>query len=425
MGRGGGGGTCGRAARFSRGVVGVVELDVRSPRGSSPPICDMTPTVTDNDQAAALELEEPETIIDEEDVEDLNEAREVIPYNFEITSYGADYDVEGLVKRLERKDILVPTFDPEVPETESGIVGFQRKFVWRRPQSDRFIESLLLGLPVPGIFLVREPSGVLLVLDGQQRLRTLAGFFRGVIGGHEFKLESVQDRFKGLTYETLLEEDKRRLNDAIIHATVVRQDVPTDDQESVYLIFERLNTGGTNLQPQEIRAALYNGVLGHLIRALNENADWRAVYGKPSERLKDHELILRFFALLFHGGQYQRPMKVFLNRYMATNRDLSLQPEATLRPIFEDTIRVLRRAKGDRLFRIAKTLNAAVFDAVMTGVAGRLLTSGPIADENALASRYDALLRDEDFREAVSKATADEESVRVRLTKAREAFAGL
>jgi hypothetical protein len=370
-------------------------------------------------------FDEPLIVIDEDDVEDLNEDRETIPYNFEVTAYGADYDVEGLVKRLEREDIVVPTFDPSIPETETGIVGFQRRFVWKKPQADRFIESLLLGLPVPGIFLVKEPSGVHLVLDGQQRLRTLSSFYSGLFRGKEFKLETVQERFKGSTFKSLGEDDKRRLNDAIIHATVVRQDTPSNDQESVYLIFERLNTGGTNLQPQEIRSALYNGPLAQVIRELNEDENWRAVYGPRSERLKDHELILRFFALFFYADSYERPMKVFLNRYMASNREFARQSDETLRSLFAQTIEAVRGAKGDKVFRPAKTLNAAVFDAVMTGVAHRLTQGPAITDLEAFAAAYDELLGNEDFRNAVGKSTADEDTVQTRLSLARSAFAEL
>lgn len=367
----------------------------------------------------------PDIVVDEEGVEDLNDAKEVIPYTFEITAYGADYDVEGLVKRLERNDIVVPTFDPEIEKTESGIVGFQRRFVWRKPQCDRFIESLLLGLPVPGIFLVKEPNGELLVLDGQQRLRTLQSFFQGVLHDRAFKLETVQERYQGCTYKDLDDNDKRRINDAIIHATVVRQDDPDEGQQSVYLLFERLNTGGTILQPQEMRAALYGGELAQLIRRVNENEDWRAVYGKRSDRLKDHELILRFFALFYYGAKYERPMKVFLNRYMATNRNLEKQDEAELRPLFEESIKALRDAKGDRVFRIATPFNAAVFDATMTGVARRISNKGPIENPKDLAKRYDKLLANKSFLEAVERATADEESVSTRLGRAEKAFAAV
>ena len=361
-------------------------------------------------------------VIIEGEVEDLNEAKEVIPYNFEITSYGADYDVDGLVKRIRRGDIIVPTFDPEIEKSTSGIVGFQRRYVWRRPQADRFVESLLLGLPVPGIFLVKEPDNTHLVLDGQQRLKTLEGFYKGVLLGKAFKLETVQDRFKGLGYEDLEDEDRRRIDDAIIHATVVRQDTPTEDQESVYLIFERLNTGGTTLHPQEIRSALYHGKFAGLLRELNEDPDWRAVYGKPSERLKDQEMILRFFAMLHYGSKYERPMKVFLNRYMASNRNFALQGEDDLTSAFADTIEIIRKAKGDRVFRLAAAINAAIFDSVMTGVAKRL-AQGPIEDLEELGDAYDQLVIDEGYLLAVGRATADEDSVKTRLEKAEVAFA--
>ena len=173
-------------------------------------------------------------------VEDLDELNEILPTNFSITSYGADYPVDGLVKRMKSGDIVVPRFNFEQEEGQST-VGFQREFVWKKPQADRFIESLLLGLPVPGIFLVKELNGKLLVLDGQQRLHTLKDFYLGRFQGKEFSLEDVQEQWEGKTYDKLDADDRRRLDDSIIHATVVRQDEPSESQSSIYLIFERLN----------------------------------------------------------------------------------------------------------------------------------------------------------------------------------------
>ncbi len=369
---------------------------------------------------ATLEVSEIE--IDEEGVEDLNEATEVIPYTYEVTAYGADYPVDGLIERLSRGDIVVPTYDPEVKGTSLDIAGFQRRFVWTKPQIDKFIESLLLGLPVPGIFLVREPNSILLVLDGQQRLRTLEAYYKGILREKEFRLESVQERFKGLRYEDLLDDDRRRIDNSIIHATVVRQDQPTDDESSIYTLFERLNTGGTNLQPQEIRVALYRGKFGNVLRDLNENQHWRGIYGKRSERLKDQELILRFLALFFYSTKYGRPMKGFLNKYMATNRDCKRQNAKTLRAAFENTIAVIHEGLGSRAFRLAVALNAAVMDSVMTGLAHRL-ADGPIKKIDAFETAYQELLVNDDYLQAVQRATADEESVRVRLLLAREAFA--
>src|SRR5436190_446510 len=93
--------------------------------------------------------------LDEVPVDDVDEDEVTTPYRFTITSYGADYPVDSLIKRLEASDIVIPTFDPE-STSAVDVEGFQRQFIWTKPQCDRFIESLLLGLPVPGIFLVRQ-----------------------------------------------------------------------------------------------------------------------------------------------------------------------------------------------------------------------------------------------------------------------------
>src|SRR5581483_10112331 len=142
----------------------------------------------------------------DEDIDDLDEALEVIPFTFTITAYGADYPVDSIVKRIEANDIIVPRFNWEDPGSE--IVGFQREYVWPRKKADRFIESLLLGLPVPGIFLVKENSGRFLVLDGHQRLFSLHAYYQGIIDKEEYRLEDVQDRFRGKRYRDLDIEDR-------------------------------------------------------------------------------------------------------------------------------------------------------------------------------------------------------------------------
>ena len=205
-----------------------------------------------NMQDDNLSLHSEENIID-----DAGDASASTAFRYGITAYGADYPVDALVSRLNTEDIIVPTYDPD--RSTVDVEGFQRHFVWTKPQSDRFVESLLLGLPVPGVFLVVQDDGRLLVLDGQQRLRTLQAFYGGFWGERQYRLEGVQEEFSGKTYKSLDPEDRRRLDNSIIHATIVRQDEPSNDQSSVYMIFERLNTGGTSLQPQEIRVALYRG----------------------------------------------------------------------------------------------------------------------------------------------------------------------
>jgi Protein of unknown function DUF262 len=359
-----------------------------------------------------------------EDVDDFDETNETVPASFTITSYGADYPVDGLVKRIRQGDIVIPIFDAEPAEGQSA-VGFQREFVWRKPQADRFVESLLLGLPVPGIFLVKEANGKHLVLDGHQRLKTLEGFYRELFQGEEFKLVNVQDQWKGKSYTTLASDDRRRLDDSIIHATIVRQDEPSEDLSSIYLIFERLNSGGTLLQPQEIRVALYHGQFATLLSKLNHNAAWRALYGKRSPRLKDIELILRFFALYYRAAQYSRPMKEPLNKFMAYNKNLGKYPEADLVSIFERTVSQILEHIGPSAFRPQRSVNAAVLDSVMVGVADRVSSGQAIADGGGLKAAYQVLMANPQYQRYTTRATADEESVRERLTLAKQAFSTL
>lgn len=362
-------------------------------------------------QEAELESAKP---VEVEDDAAEDTTVDVLP-TYTIVSYGADFDVTSLVKRMEARDI-------EIPE-------FQRGFVWTYRQAARFIESLLMGFPVPGIFLWRNPQTErLFVVDGQQRLRTLQSYYQGVLRGREFALpertspyQIVHPRFQGRTYRALEDEDRRRLDNSIIHSTIVNQERPPEDDSSIFYLFERINTEGTPLQPQEIRTAIYQGKLIDLLGQLNDLPAWREVYGRVSPRMKDRELILRFFALLYSVQDYARPMKEFLNRYTGNNRNLSGQPEEQLTKVFSDAIGTVNEALGSRAFRPIKAFNAAVYDAVMVGVARRL-ERGPIRDREAMKQAYDALMADQSFVATYTRATADAENVRKRLRLATDAF---
>jgi hypothetical protein len=356
----------------------------------------------------------------EEPIDDLDEAIEVIPFTYSITAYGADYPVDSIVKRMGTGDIVVPQFGWNSDESME-ITGFQREYVWPRPKADKFIESLLLGLPVPGIFLVKEQSGRFLVLDGHQRLFTLNAFCLGIINGKEYHLDKVQERFSGKRYKDLDIEDRRRLDDSIIHATVVRQDEPTEDQSSIYVIFERLNTGGSNLQPQEIRVALYHGPLVGVLRKLNDHPAWRSLYGSKSRRLKDMEMILRFFAFYFRERSYRSPMKDFLNRYMASNRDLKHQGEDQLVSTFKSVTNAIMDSIGGAAFRPVRTINAAIIDSVLVGIAKRL-ARGPIMNKKQFRKCYEELLKNADYQSAIESGTAQEGNVSTRIRLATQAF---
>src|SRR5690606_16760927 len=131
----------------------------------------------------------------------------------------------------------------------------------------------------------------------------------------------VQAAFEGKTYKTLAEHDRIRLDTSIIHATTVKQSSPPGDDTSLYHIFERLNSGGRRLTDQEMRIAIYHGALIERIRELNNFDTWRKVFGKLHTRLKDQELILRFFALYEESDIYQRPLSEFLSKYAGRHQN--------------------------------------------------------------------------------------------------------
>src|SRR4051794_14412535 len=116
--------------------------------------------------------------------EELADLVDVEPSPARVTFSTQDLSIDGLVKRLNRKSMLVPQFKDQDDLVQ--VAGFQRGFVWSKAQMDRFIESLLLGYPVPGIFLVKQADdNRMLILDGQQRLVTLQRFYNGIHQGRE------------------------------------------------------------------------------------------------------------------------------------------------------------------------------------------------------------------------------------------------
>lgn len=366
-------------------------------------------------------MRENDTNNDDEEIEgELSKDEEIVPsVSYNVTSYGADPEVEGLVRRIQRGDIIIPPF--------------QRDYVWRQPEASKFIESLLLGLPVPGVFFATEPkTNKQLVIDGQQRLKTLLFFYEGFFNPHAgdknqrvFSLTKVQKPFEGKTYKTLEGHDRVRLDTAIIHATIVKQTTPPGDDTSLYHIFERLNSGGRRLTDQEMRLALYHGELIDRIKKLNDNEMWRAIFGKTHSRLKDQELILRFFALFDNLENYERPLSEFLNKYAGKNQNASEDKLNELSELFLRTIEIFLKALHRKPFRLTKTLNVAVFDSCMVGMAKRLAASPEKRPDYTLVEQsYENLLKDKDYFEAVSRSTADEAFVRRRIEKAIGAFSG-
>lgn len=326
---------------------------------------------------------------------------------------GTDFDVEGLVRRLVRGDIVVPTFGGEDESLETA--GFQRSFVWKRPQMDKFIESLLLGFPIPGIMLVEQQDKRYLVLDGQQRLATLRAFYGGVHDKVEFSLKNVAKDFRGLTYKTLSPEQRRQLDNTFIQATIVKTDGSEESLDSVYQVFERLNSGGTQLTPHEIRIALYAGPFVDYLADLNHDENWRKIYGPLSPRLRDQELILRAIAFFVASATYRRPLKKFLNEFVGEHRRMERLQADRVAALFRDACAVLVEGPGRAAIRPGgKQINAAITEAVFVGLMRRL-EAGPV-EAGAVTDALTTLEGERTLGTSLTRATADEESVRTRLS---------
>lgn len=333
--------------------------------------------------------------------------------DYDITSYGVDFDVDGLVRRIQKGDIYVP--------------NFQRKFIWDITKSSKFIESILLDLPVPGIFLAQERKNKkMFIVDGQQRLLSLYYFFNGHFGNDNakaFELKNVQRYYEGKTYEMLEYKDKNTLKDGLIHATVIKENSHTNP-DAVFHIYERLNSGGEKLKPQEVRVAVYHGSFIDNIKKLNETTSfWRQIYGDIDPQMKDQELIIGFFALLEDYQNYNRPMKIFINNFVNKNRDNESLGEYS--KLFIKCCNLFNNAVNDEKpfrRRIEKPrFNTAFFEAAMVGLAMRIKEKGE-PNLNIVTNAYESLIENKDFDTAISHPTDDEKAVKQRISMAVEIF---
>ena len=352
--------------------------------------------------------------------EDLD--RENSPPTYEINVFPTDFTLEILNQKLISGELKIPQF--------------QRAFVWKQKQASRLIESFLLGLPVPPVFLYVDEDEKLLVVDGQQRLKTIqyyfSGFFGEPVNGKRtvFSLIGLNEksRFKEKTYQDLKKTDEtaaRKLDNSVLRSVIIKQLNPTDDT-SIYHIFERLNTGGTPLTGQEIRNCIYHGPFNDLLRELNRLPEWRSIFGKENDdtRQRDIELILRFFALRYNAENYEKPMKDFLSKFMSRNRQAASGEDGysnrlkEFRDLFIKAAKNVQSSLGGKPFRLGSGLNAALFDSVFTAFS----TQNKIKSE--VSRKYKTLLRDKKFLHLVTASTTDKESVSERLAMARKKLFG-
>ncbi|WP_218964713.1 DUF262 domain-containing protein [Nostoc linckia] len=349
------------------------------------------------------------------DIDELTTEEEIdeVPFvEFDISVSPSDPTLELLSQQIERGDIIIPFY--------------QRKFVWKIEQASRLVESFLMGLPVPQVFLYVNSDDILEVIDGQQRLMSVKFFIDGYFGGEDdkgkkqvFKLKGLSERseYNGKTFKELSDKDQRKLRNATLRAINIKQLKPSRRNDSVFHIFERLNTGGTQLKPQEIRNAVYRGRIVEALRELNDTPGWRSMLGlrRPDKNQKDVELILRLFALFSSHADYEKPMLRYLNRTMEREKAFNSEKANQFSRRFPQVVKAINDSLA-KPFRPRGVINSAVLEAVIV----TLLEQDHLIDGSDLRKRYNSLLSDKKFLSLITGGTTDTLVLKERLGIARD-----
>lgn len=299
----------------------------------------------------------------------------------------ADAEVESLYGRFKRGKLIV---QPE----------FQRDFVWDRKRASRLIESAIMNIPIPIVYISEEPDNREYVIDGQQRLTSFFSFLDGRFpDGGDFRLTGlgVYTELNGKSCNDLPDA----LQDAIRYFKLRTVTFKRgSDEELKFEIFERLNTGAVPLNDQELRNCIYRGPYNDLVRELAREPDF--VYlldlARPDKRRRDEELVLRFLAF-FNSTylHYKPPMKTFLNREAAGRRAIDEEQSRELRAAFRNACHITRSMFGKNAFKRfyrgsaeqpggrwePKKFNTSLFDVVLVNFAR--------TDRNRAFARMDAI----------------------------------
>ncbi len=380
----------------------------------------------------------PETGAADSQCEDHASHSQESPIAYDITTSPNDFNVLTICSFLDSGAICIP--------------GFQRNFVWDIGRASRLIESLILGLPVPQIFLYEQDRDRFVVIDGQQRLLSIYYFSKnrfprkdklaeirrilnenGAIPGdvlgddrlfHDFALQLPRhsprrtDDLAGLIYPTL-GVFKSDLDLRPIRNMVVKQNVPGNGDAAIFEIFARLNSGGVHLKPQEIRASMYHSNFYTMLSNINAGeGKWRRLLQmeEPDLHLRDIEFLLRGFAMLADYTEYTPSMTRFLNRFSRKSTGNSDAMNSYLKELFASFLGACQSLPEDAFIRnnrFSVALYEAIFAASLRNAfAERRLANGSLAPEEILN-----LANDEEFKKASMNGTMQKSNVELRLSR--------
>lgn len=377
-------------------------------------------------------LEEKNELLVEEEVES-DESDGYID-EYDLTATPNDFNVMTINSFIESGAIKIP--------------GFQRNFVWDIKKASKLIESLLLGLPVPQLFLYESARNKFLVIDGQQRMMSIFYFIKKRFPKKEkraeirkiftdnndtipeefleddnyfqpFKLalskvnEQKASKFHGLNYATL-GDYKTQLDLRPIRNIVVKQNSPKDDDSSIYEIFNRLNSGGVNLKPQEIRGCLYHSNFYLMIARLNYNRIWRnsLKMSNLDLHMKDVELLLRCFAMAYEYRNYKPSLANFLNSFSKHAKGFDNQKIIFLEEEFVNYLDAIKELDLE-LFISEKSrrFNIFLFESIFASIASRAIKTNVHSAYNIDNVKIKSILMDESFQAASIAGTTNTTNV--------------
>lgn len=288
----------------------------------------------------------------------------------------------------------------------SGKPAFQRRYVWPDKLASRLIESILLNVPIPPCYFAQNADFELEVIDGQQRIYSIHRFVE-----NQFKLSSLESmtELNGLRFFELDNKTQNRLLSYTLRCIVVTND---SDEELRFDVFERLNSNTVPLNAQELRNCVYRGSALSLIGSLADFPPWLAILRRkePDKRMRDEELILRFFAFYRKGLQsYRTPQKYWLNDAAKGGMTMEEADVEAFETVWKATLeRVLEVYAPSECFRRpnpdkkSAPINKALMDLNMLTLSK--VTKEQLAPLKGLyRERVKALLENKEFDDLISR----------------------
>ncbi len=302
---------------------------------------------------------------------------------------------------------------------------YQRHFKWNPERQSQLVESLLLGIPVPSLFMATNKDSSWEVIDGLQRLTTIMNFIgtdeqirRITSSGRKLRLTGLEKltAMNGLTFEDLPKSVQMMFLTRPIRVTVLND---RSDFGVRFDLFERLNTGGITLHPQEIRNCIFLGPFNDFLKACAKNRNFRSVIKLPQDAESSgslEELVLKFFAYYEDHERFVHSVEGFLNDYME-RKTSSFKNEKALKSIFESTFKFLSDSLPDGIVRGTRknTTPIVLYEAISVGVAMAIAGKKTLS-----AAKVRALLDSARLKKLTTGATNSRKMLAERLSLVRE-----